>query len=117
MKKGIVKIGNWWLFGKNTIGVTIYPFIFIKKSWADKVNKSSLEETINHERIHIKQQIELLVLPFYLWYFLEFFIRSLSTSTTTEAYMKISFENEAYKNHSDSDYLKKRKFWGFLKYF
>ena len=116
MKSGIIKIGNWWLLGKNTIGLTIYPFIFIKKSWADKVNQSVLEETINHERIHIKQQIELLVIPFYLWYFIEFFLRTFSTSTIDDAYRKISFEQEAYENDSNKEYLKKRKFWTFLKY-
>ena len=43
--------------------ITIWPFVFIR----DDGN----ELTINHESIHIKQQQELFVLPFYLLYFWE----------------------------------------------
>jgi len=116
MKSGFVKIGEWWLFGKRTLGFTFYPFIFIRRSWAEKVPKSTLDETINHERIHIRQQIELLIIPFYLWYIIEFLVRIISSKTVYDAYMKISFEREAYNNDSDPEYLQKRKFWGFLKY-
>jgi hypothetical protein len=27
---------------------------------------------VNHEKIHLRQQLELLVLPFYVWYIIEF---------------------------------------------
>ena len=33
-----------------------------------------------------------------------------------KAYMNISFEKEAYKNDSDFNYLKKRRFWAWVKY-
>lgn len=116
MTKGILKIGNWILLGKNTIGFTFYPFIFIKKSWADHELKENLEKTINHERIHIRQQLELLVLIFYIWYILEFTIRFIIMLNFNKAYEKISFEQEAYINANDFNYLFKRKFWSFLKY-
>lgn len=112
----MIKLGNWWFLGKNTIGLTFWPFIFLKKSYFDKAGKAALQTTINHEKIHIRQQAELLVIPFYIWYFLEFFIKSWSTSTIDDAYRSISFEREAYQNQDNPDYLKTRKFWSFLKY-
>lgn len=33
------------------------------------------------------------------------------------AYYNISFEKEAYEHEKDVEYLKRRKFWGFIKYF
>ena len=71
---------------------------------------------MHHEKIHLKQQIELLVLPFYLFYFLEFLIRFIQYKNWHTAYKRISFEREAYDNESDLDYLNKRSFWSFLKY-
>ena len=111
-----IKIGNYWFLGKRTIGVTIFPFIFLKKSYFDRQSKEVLEKTINHEKIHIHQQIELLVIPFYLWYFTEYFIRLIATGNPDIAYKMISFEQEAYTNENNLEYLSKRKFWAFLKY-
>ena len=56
---------NLFGFLKNTgyIGITIFPFIFIGKQYKNRPN------LINHERIHFQQQIELLVLPFFILYF------------------------------------------------
>lgn len=99
------------LLAKNVRGMAIYPFIFLK----DK----SLKENpviINHEKIHLRQQLEMLVLPFYIWYLLEFLIRLIQYKNANAAYLNICFEKEAYANEGDSDYLKNRKFWAFLKF-
>ncbi len=71
---------------------------------------------MNHERIHLRQQIELLVVPFYVWYGLEFLLRLLQYRNRRKAYYNISFEREAYGNEKDLNYLKQRSFWNFLKY-
>ena len=71
---------------------------------------------INHEKIHLIQQLELLILPFYVLYLLEFLIRLFQFRNWHLAYRNISFEREAYRNELDLDYLKTRKFWHFLKY-
>jgi hypothetical protein len=110
----IVKIIDKWIFGKNVIGIALFPFIFIKKSFSDRVSKERLNQTINHEKIHMRQQLEMLVIPFYVWYLIEFLIRMIITPS--KAYRNISFEKEAHENDADFDYLKKRKFWSFLKY-
>jgi hypothetical protein len=111
----LIKIGNYWFLGKRTIGVTIFPFIFLKKSYFDR-HYERLKYTLNHEKIHIRQQTELLVVFFYLWYFTEYFIRLIATGNPDVAYKTISFEKEAYSNENDFEYLSKRKFWSFLKY-
>jgi hypothetical protein len=92
-------------------GLTIFPFVFLSDK-KDKVNLALL----NHEKIHIRQQMELLVVFFFIWYGIEFLVRWLQYKNRREAYVNISFEREAYANEKDLDYLKKRSFWNFLKY-
>lgn len=99
------------LVPKGYSGLTIFPFIILKDS--ESKNDRVL---LHHERIHIVQQLELLIVPFYLWYLLEFVIRCFQYKNRRLAYRNISFEREAYQNEKDSNYLKSRSFWGFLKY-
>lgn len=100
-----------YLIPKGYRGMTIFPFVIIKHSF-DTENKV----LVNHEKIHIRQQMELLVLPFFLWYFLEYAVRLLQYKNTDLAYRNISFEREAYANELDLDYLETRTFFSFLKY-
>lgn len=90
---------------------TIYPFIFIKKD-TDKINHI----LINHEKIHLKQQIELLIIFFFIAYFLEFICNYIRFKSIMKAYRNISFEKEAYQNDANLNYLKTRKRYSFLKY-
>lgn len=101
-----------YLIPKGFRGLTFYPFVFL----ADKDDKLN-EVFINHEKIHIRQQLELLIVPFYLWYFIEYLIRLLQFRNRKKAYYSISFEKEAYANEKDLEYLKSRSFWRFLRYF
>jgi len=71
---------------------------------------------MNHERIHLRQQLELLILPFYVWYFVEYLFRLVQFKDRKMAYRNISFEREAYENEKDLGYLKGRSFWRFLRY-
>jgi hypothetical protein len=71
---------------------------------------------MNHERIHLRQQIELLVIPFFIWYSIEYLIRLLHYKNKRQAYLNISFEREAYENEKDLEYLNHRPFLMFLKY-
>ncbi|WP_164108968.1 MULTISPECIES: hypothetical protein [Sphingobacterium] len=92
--------------------VTIFPFIFVKTK---KLGEDMV--LINHEQIHIKQALELLVLPFYILYLLEFLIQLVHCRDFHRAYRNISFEREAYFNEGDLDYRKNRKVWSFTKYY
>ena len=97
---------------KGYTGITLFPFVFLK----DRSFKEDLV-LVNHERIHLKQQLELLVLPFYLIYCLEFLVRLFQYKSWHLAYRNISFEREAFTNEKDLDYLKSRSLWNFMKYF
>ncbi len=92
-------------------GIALFPFILIRNS-EDKKNKI----LINHEKIHLRQQIEMLVIFFYLFYIIEYYYRLFKLKNAFHAYQRISFEREAYANEHDLNYLKKRKFWSFRKY-
>jgi hypothetical protein len=90
-------------------GMAFFPFILSKR-------KSPGIVFMNHERIHLKQQLEMGLLLFYLWYFIEFLVRLIQFRDRASAYFNISFEREAYRNERDLKYLRGRKFWAFLKY-
>jgi hypothetical protein len=100
-----------YLTPKGFRGLTFYPFVFLTDK-EDKLN----DVFINHEKIHIRQQLELLVLFFYVWYLLEYFFRLVQYKDRKKAYINISFEREAYANEKDLNYLKERSFWSFFKY-
>jgi hypothetical protein len=90
-------------------GMALFPFLLIKYKSPSKI-------LINHERIHFRQQIELLIFPFYLWYVLEYLIHRLRGKSPNQAYRNISFEREAYENDENLEYLENRKPWAFWKY-
>lgn len=98
---------------KNTkiLGIAIFPFIILN----DKRLKNN-HTLINHEKIHLRQQLEMGIILFYLWYLAEFLYWYIKLGNGEMAYEKISFEQEAYRNENSLNYLKNRKFWEFLKY-
>ncbi|WP_299435059.1 hypothetical protein [uncultured Maribacter sp.] len=98
-------------FYKNYVGLSLWPFIILK----DTTLKEDIV-LINHEKIHLKQQQELLIIPFYIWYVTEWLLRSVFYLDTYKAYQNISFEREAYYNENNLDYLNQRKFFSFIKY-
>jgi hypothetical protein len=91
--------------GKYVTGITLCPFgIYVK-------NIKSIS-VINHEKIHWQQQLELFILPFYIWYFIEWLIKLFFFK---DAYRNISFEREAYNNDLNNNYLKSRKPYAWIK--
>jgi hypothetical protein len=100
-----------YLTPKGFRGITLFPFILLTK-------KEDREDVviINHEMIHIRQQLEMLIVPFFVWYGIEFLIRWIQLKNKHVAYRNISFEREAYANEKDLHFLKQRSFWFFLKY-
>lgn len=101
-----------YIVPKGYVGITFFPFVFLKY----KALKGNAV-LINHEKIHLRQQIELLIIPFFIIYILEFLIRVIQYKNWNLAYRNISFEQEAYKNEKDLNYLKKRSFCEFYKYY
>ena len=94
--------------GKNFYAINLFGIIFAK----GECNVM----TINHEKIHTRQMLELLIIPFYLLYVLEWLIRLLQNKNSYKAYTNISFEREAYFNQNNLNYLKKRKPFSFVNY-
>lgn len=82
--KGKVIVSRFWTSffsaGKAS-AVTIFPFIFLRNR-QDKYDNT----LINHERIHLAQAMELLVLPFYIWYLIEFFVHFVRYGNFQHAY-------------------------------
>ena len=108
----MIFIVSKYLIPKGYSGLTFFPFVILKY----KSSKNDLI-TINHEKIHIRQQLEMLVLPFFVIYLTEFLIGYVKYKNWNLAYRNISFEREAYSNEKDLCYLKQRSFWRFLKYY
>ena len=102
---------NKYLIGRHFVGIALWPFIVIKNH---RLKKDMI--FINHERIHLRQQAELLVLPFYIVYLLEYLIRLCQYRNSRDAYRNISFEREAYSKEAELSYLNHRKPWSFIKY-
>ena len=100
-----------YILSKSFAAVTIFPFIILKR----KESKDDFV-LINHEKIHIRQQLELLWLPFFIWFAMEYFIRLLQYRNFYLAYKNISFEREAYDREHEIDYLNRRRAYSFLKY-
>ena len=100
-----------YLIPKRYSGMALFPFILLRdrRYAGDKV-------FLNHERIHIRQQAEMLVVPFFIWYAVEYLLRLIKYRDKHKAYKNISFEREAYGNEENPAYLKARRFWAFLKY-
>lgn len=99
------------IFSKNFRGMAIFPFIFLK-------DKSLIQNKtiLNHEKIHLRQQLELLWILFFIWYGIEFIIRLIHYKNSQKAYFEISFEREAYANEKDLNYIKNRKLFSFIHY-
>ena len=100
-----------YLIPKGYRGLTAFPFVFIKYKF-DLKNKV----LVNHEKIHLRQQLEMLVLPFFVWYFIEYAVRLWQYKNTNLAYRNISFEREAYTNEINLEYLKTKRVFSFLNY-
>ncbi|WP_311196016.1 hypothetical protein [Antarcticibacterium sp. 1MA-6-2] len=107
----MIVVVNKYLLSKGFLGISLWPFIIVRHQ-----NLKKDQVFLNHERIHLRQQAEMLVLPFYLWYTLEFFLKLLIYKNALVAYRNISFEREAYMNEKDPDYCRRRKFWNFTRY-
>ena len=100
-----------YIVPKGFVGIAIYPFIFLKQA-----QLKDDEILVNHEKIHLKQQRELLVVFYFPLYFMEWLFNLCRYRDTKKAYQKISFEKEAYQNEHNLQYLKTRKHWTFIKH-
>jgi len=113
-------------------GITLFPFILLLPG-------SDSPRVRQHELIHIRQQLEVLLVclpllgvgawwhspwwllgvvvqPYYLWYGLEYLVRLAIARDTLRAYYDISLEQEAYAYHQEPDYLLYRRPFAWLRF-
>lgn len=81
------------------------------------------ETTLRHEHIHAMQMREMLYVPFYLWYGVEYAVRLAGRGFGRKPCGpgggprdRTGFEREARGNEHDADYPKTREPFGWLKY-
>ena len=89
--------------------INLFGLVFARKDY-----KKLTEEEINHESIHTAQMKEMLYVPFYLWYGIEYLIKRWN-NIQKDAYHAISFEREAYDNEENMSYLNNRKHYSWFK--
>jgi len=88
--------------------ITLFPFI---------ISKEEMDaDTLNHETIHIHQQMELIVIGFYLLYAYYYLVGLAKYKDKQKAYYMIPFEQEAYEYDNQLDYLETRKPYSWTKY-
>lgn len=91
-------------FGRRYAAINLLGVLFVKR------NVAVSPGLINHERIHTAQMLELLVIPFYLIYLLEWMVKMVKFGGDGyRAYRALTFEREAYDNGDDPDYLSRRR--------
>lgn len=87
--------------------INLFGILFVREG--AKISKQDL----NHESIHTAQMKEMLYIFFYIWYIVEWVIRLFKKGN---AYRNISFEQEAYNNEDNLEYLNNRKHYEWFKY-
>ena len=111
------------------LAMTVIPWIFCRKELK--------EVDLNHEMIHVRQQVEMLFIgimlamvlflfigwwsilfiPIFFWlYLIECVVRLIIYMDKDEAYYNISFEQEAYDHQDEKYYLDVRKHFAWLRY-
>jgi hypothetical protein len=104
----VLTLGN-----KKVSAMALWPFVIFR-------NQELLNDKVilNHERIHHRQQLELLIIPYYIWYFLEYWIKMFKNGFRHfDAYVSVSFEQEAFDKQSEFSYLNNRQWLASWTYF
>lgn len=101
------------LRNKRVSAMALWPFVIFRNH-----DIRSDATIVNHEKIHHRQQLELLIVPYYIWYFMEYWFSMFKYGFKHhKAYMSISFEQEAFAHQSDLKYLEQRSWLGSWPFF
>lgn len=90
---------------KGYVAITLWPFVLVR------TDVTITDRLLNHESIHGEQQLEMMLIGFYLWYVVEWLVRLCIDSKT--AYRNISFEREARAHETCPN---ERQLFGWFKY-
>ena len=107
-----------WIPFKGFWAINLFGVIFVRKDLPERYLSDPLwlDTIVRHERIHTRQMVELLVIPFYLLYIVEWLARLAICRDADSAYRSISFEQEAYAHQDNPEYLQQRRPYAFLNY-
>ncbi len=97
-------LGSFW-------AINLFGVVFARKGYG-RLGRVD----VNHEYIHTLQQREMLFVPFYLWYVMEWGIKMVKYRNLHKAYRNISFEREAYACQHDLRYRYRRKPYAWMSY-
>ena len=106
----MIQIHNDYIPFRGYKAMTLLCFIFVRRGF------ELSDEDIRHELIRWEQQSEMLILPFFLWYLVEFVVNLFKFNDWSKAYRNISFEREAYDFEKEKDYLSFRKRFAWFNY-
>lgn len=111
----LVRIGGRFVgLGKEGMAFGFWPFLVVRKNLQ---NDPVLKELINHEKIHLVQQLELGIIFAPLMYVGEYlYARYILKLSQRASYYFISLEQEAHINAPNLLYLQKRKMWSVFYY-
>lgn len=104
----------WIIYTKSRIFRYYTGFSFFLFIWISVLEKDK-ERLIRHERIHFRQQLELLFVFHWLLYGLFYVISRLKGQRHYIAYRYNPFEIEAYQHDRDKQYLGRRKAYAWMK--
>lgn len=102
-------------FLKGYTGITLWPFIIVRDDLRE-CGARPFAVLINHERIHLRQQLETLIVFFYLLYGFFYILNRCRGMNHLTAYSNIPFERESYSYERDIMYLKKRRLFAWSKF-
>jgi len=112
MKSPIIVIAPKFLraisFVVDIAAITLYPFIISREEMS--------EDVLRHESIHIAQQRELFVVFFYMLYGWDYLKGLIKFRDKEMAYYRIRFEQEAYAQMLNKNYLDNRKPYSWRKH-
>lgn len=114
----MIKITSYKLFklihfyqNTTTKATTIGLFVIFRDEYSAKD-----EVLVNHEKIHIRQQLELLFVIqwiLYLWFYIS---KRVTGNSHYISYRSNPFEREAYANQGNLKYLSNRKLFSWMAY-
>lgn len=90
-------------------GMALFPFVLTR-------HRHNAPWFVQHERIHLWQQLETGIVPFYIFYLLQYAVLRLVRQMPHHmAYTRLSAEREAYAQQHTAGYLgEERRFYGWL---
>lgn len=107
----VKRLGRLVSLGDTAMAITLYPFLFVRTDTRDN------RELIRHEIIHIRQQLELLIIFAWLLYLGEYlYARYIKKFDARQAYYYTALEQEAHRNAMKEDYLSIRPLYAVIRY-